>query len=106
MATATITTDPETNRQIANILWKQVPTDNKMRLGAHKLQLIDRGLRFKVGTIRLTFVEITLDLMDTYTVLVVKVKQGKRVEIYKAEGVYNDMLGCILEAADCAIWPR
>jgi len=96
----------EANKQIANTLWQQVPLDNKMRLGAHKLQCIERGLRFKVGMARLTYVEITLDHMDTYTVQVVKMKKDERVIIYKATSVYCDMLGDILDAADHAIWPR
>jgi len=104
-----IETQTQDNKQIASTLWRQVPMGNKMRLGAHKLQVTERGLRFKVGMARLTYVEITLDHMDTYTVCVTKYRGGVytgRKELYKAEGVYWDMLGSILDAADHAIWPR
>ncbi len=94
------------NRNVANIIWGQVPMANKMRMGAHKLSIIDNGLRFKVGMARQVYVEITLDPSDTYTVLVIKIKKGQRVEVCKTEGVYCDMLGDILEGADKAIWPR
>jgi len=91
---------------VARTIYSQIPFWSKARLGVHKPQVIEDGLRLKVGRARLTFIEITLDVMDTYTVKVIKMKKQERVEIYKAENVYNDMLGDIFDAADKAIWPR
>ena len=67
----------------------------KMACGARDLGIIKNGLSMKVGK-RMTWIEVTLDASDTYTVELIKItrKAGKRVRVVakSMSGIYCDML--------------
>lgn len=82
---------------VGSTIWKQIPISTKMAVGAREPISTGRAtLRFKV--LRGSFVDVTLDASDTYTVEHYRVKRGTmdKVSLGKVSDVYAENLGSIV----------
>lgn len=78
------------------IAWSQIPVMTKMSVGAREPMLSgDAGLKFRVLSKPMRFVEVELDASDTYTVRYSHIKRGsyERVVLEEVSGVYVEQLG-------------
>ena len=73
MTTQSIQAARREDRQIADIIRRQLGAGVLMRTGAHKLGYIRRGLAFKVGGKRQTYIRIKLTALDLYDIEMVKI---------------------------------
>ena len=85
-----------TNQEIAQIIASQIGNRAFTMIGAKHLMAIERGLQFRVGgnAKRVSWIQVILDPMDTYTFRTLGAKGQVKNEV---TGVYADMLLDLIE---------
>lgn len=92
---------------VATTTWRQIPLQTKWACGAREPISYAtecgeaHGLKFRVTSFPLRFVEVELDASDTYTVRYLRLKRNdySRILLEEYSGVYCDQLGEILYSA-------